>query len=114
MTNGDQRLKPYAEPVSASSLTVGEVYFMVHYCDKEMLAPVMKSLVFLGRNTAGVGDNYLYFQDLESSMALGTFPDNLEGSGDLYRCTDDQLTNIFELEKAIDELLRCNGRRKGA
>ncbi len=114
MTHAEVRRTFHAEPVSASRLTRGEVYFRVDYFDDEMLVPVMKSLVFLGRDVMGARDNDLYFQDLESFLALGTGADDDEDWGPLYRCADDQLTNIFALDKAIDEFQRCNVRRHKA
>jgi hypothetical protein len=112
MSHKDTDLKPYAEPVTASKLTPGEVYFMVTYVDNHMLLPEIQTLVFLGRDVAGDKDNCLYFQNVESYVTLGPYPNNAQGSGDLYSCTDNQLNNIFEFDNAIDEFLRCNIRRK--
>lgn len=110
MSHHNPELKPYAEPVAASALWSQETYFMVTYLDLDMLVPEIKTLVFLGRDIEGLGNGDLYFQDLESYTTLGAYP-NAKGKGDLYSCTEDQLNNIFELDKAIDELSRCSIRR---
>ncbi len=114
MPQVEEKLTLQAEPVNASRLTRGEVYFKVDYLDSDKLVPVMKSLVFLGRDVTGARDNSLCFQDLESFLALGNRDDDDEDWGSLYRCDDDQLRNIFVLDKAIDEFLRCTLRRKSA
>jgi len=46
----ERELKPYAEPVAASLLKQGEVYFSVQFADEDMLVPIMETLVFAGRN----------------------------------------------------------------
>lgn len=111
MTLRSAELKPYAEPVSASMLLPQETYFMLTYLDVDMLVPEMKTLVFLGRGIEGTGNASLSFQDIESYATLGTYPNHTQGTGDLYTCAEDQLNNIFALDKAIDELKRCALRR---
>jgi len=59
-------LKNYVEPVSASELREGEVYFAVNYVDNEMLVPIMEPLVFIGRNLESGDVSRVYFQDVES------------------------------------------------
>jgi len=44
-----REIKPYGEPVSASSLKVGDVYFSVQFVDRDTLLPNMETWVFLGR-----------------------------------------------------------------
>lgn len=104
-------LKPYAEPVVASQLEQGEIYFMLNYFDNYMLVPDLKTLVFLGRDVTGSADSLLYFQDVESYASLGPYPENALGPGSIFHCSDDQLNGIFILEKATDELRRCATRR---
>ncbi len=63
-------LKSYAEPVSATDLRVGEVYFNVQFEDDKLHIPVVEPLIFLGRNLDEGDTNFLYFQDFES-YAMG-------------------------------------------
>jgi hypothetical protein len=44
-----RELKPYGEPVSASSLKVGDVYFSVQFADRDML--------LRGRYTGALGND---------------------------------------------------------
>ncbi len=45
-------LKQYAEPVSASELREGSVYFTVQFADRDLLIPIVETLVFIGRNSS--------------------------------------------------------------
>jgi hypothetical protein len=105
------RSSRYAEPVVASQLEQGEIYFMLSYLDNHMLVPDLKTLVFLGRDVTGNADSLLYFQDTDSYITIGPFPKNSPGAGSIFHCSDDQLKGIFLLEKATDELRRCVARR---
>lgn len=105
-------LKPYAEPIVESQLRQGEIYFMLNYFDNHMLVPDMKTLIFLGKNVTGNDDSLLYFQDLNSYIGIGPYPQNTPGKGNIFQCSGDQLNSIFFLEKAMDELRRCTARRE--
>jgi hypothetical protein len=61
-----RELPPYAEPVSASVLNPGEVYFSVQFLDENLLIPTMEPFVFLGKNLSGDDEDCLYFQSFES------------------------------------------------
>lgn len=111
MSLQNTELKPYAEPVPASALSPKENYFMVTYLDVGMLVPEIKTLVFLGKDIDDTGNVRLNFQDIESYVALGAYTNRAQGMGELYTCAENQLKNIFELDKAIDELTRCALRR---
>jgi hypothetical protein len=106
-------LKPYAEPVAVPKLVQGDIYFIVTYVDNHMLVPDIKTLVFLGRDVANEGDDLLYFQDIDSYVKSGAFPNNASAGGELYTCANNQLNNIFELDNMRDELRRCAMRRSG-
>ena len=43
-----RELTTYAEPVSASALVEGRVYFSVQYVDEDLLLPNVETLVFVG------------------------------------------------------------------
>ena len=63
----ERELTPYSEPVTASLLKEGEVYFSVQFADEDMLVPIMETLVFAGRKLdPNDEENHLYFQDVES------------------------------------------------
>lgn len=120
-----RRLKPYSEPVSASALVEGKVYFMVHFFDTQLLVPRLEPLVFLGRNLSPGDVARVYFQDYgsyqrglrfehinpeEPSDPRGRPSADLE-KGTFLRQKDDQLGFIFEYERALEELMSCSLRR---
>jgi hypothetical protein len=101
----------YIEPLDVSQLQEKEVYFMVDYIDKKLFIPQIRTLVFLGRDVAGKNDTLLYFQDVESYVRLGPYPNSANGTGDIFYCTDDQLACFFTLDKAVLALQNCVNRR---
>src|SRR5690242_16534095 len=68
MRFGNPRLKAYAQPVSASELREGRVYFAVQFVDQNMLIPVMETLVFVGQFKSGP-KQYARFQTIDSYNA---------------------------------------------
>ncbi|HEX8611482.1 MAG TPA: hypothetical protein VF800_09365 [Telluria sp.] len=102
----------YAEPIGASELKQGNLYFMLNYFDEDLLIPELQTLVFLGRDVTGGGDSLLYFQDIQSYTTRGPYPNSTDGPGDIFNCTDDQLGCIFRLDKAVSALQNCVRRRE--
>lgn len=103
----------FAEPVHSSDLREGGVYFMLNYFDVEMLVPDMKTLVFIGMGLNGETSEMLYFQDYESFVEWGAFPKPIGEFGKVIRCAADNVTSIFELDKAINILQQCHKRLIG-
>ncbi len=107
-------LKPYAEPVSASKLTEGSVYFLVTYLDDRLLIPTVEPWVFIGENldVSDVG-RVVYFQDA-CSYRKGIRRDFATKDGDatFFSGPANEIPPIFEYESALDELLRCALRRR--
>lgn len=110
----ERELKPYAEPVSASDLKEGSVYFSVGFVDDEMLIPVVKTLVFIGRNLQPTDVGQLYFQDVVSYGHGLRYPggDAYEGVAEFHRITEGQSGFAFEYEAALNQLLSCSLRRR--
>jgi hypothetical protein len=113
-----QRIRPdFAEPVAASDLREGGVYFSVTYADEEMLVPIVQTMVYVGAGLDDDGENSLYFQDVESFRCGVKFDaSSSEVSAEFFVCEPTELNAIFSLAKAIDELHRCSQRheeRKG-
>jgi hypothetical protein len=110
-----RELKPHAEPVTASALITGEVYFSVQFVDREGLIPIMETLVFVGRNLDPddtVGER-LYFQDVES-YRKGIRCDSSDAENAIFYAQS-QVNHILEYDHALDELLECflrGARRK--
>lgn len=61
-----RELKPYAEPVAATDLKEGAVYFFLNFADESMLLPTMEPVVFIGRNLDTTDVGVIYFQDIDS------------------------------------------------
>jgi hypothetical protein len=107
----ERELKPYAEPVSATELREGSVYFMVTFIDNDMFVPVMETLVFIGKSAEGL----LEFQDAESfHQKTHRESATRDSMGNIFQCSEEQLNGIFDYEHALDVLLRCSLRRQSA
>jgi hypothetical protein len=103
----------YAEPVAAADLKVGSAYFAVTFVDEEMLIPVVRTFVFVGRNLEPNDAGKAYFQDIFSYRAGERYDQDSEnGSAEFLVCSE--INNIFEFERALDRLLACSLRRARA
>jgi len=108
-----QELKPYAEPVPASRLVQGSVYFSVTYVDHQMLMPTMEPLVFAGENLnpSDVG-RVVYFQDAVSYRRGIRHDSPAEDEATFFVTPEAEIKHMFEYEGALHELLRCALRRR--
>ncbi len=109
----DRELKPYAEPVTASLLKEGEVYFSVQFADEDMLIPVMETWVFAGRRLDPEDtEGHLYFQDVESYLQGIRYASATPDNATFQVATEENANHIFEYERALDELMKCSLRRR--
>ena len=110
-----REIKPYSEPVSASELLEGSLYFSLTFIDDAMLIPAMEPFIFVGRNLKTGDRERVYFQDIDSyrrgiryeSAMVGEHAVFVEGS-------ENELGHFFLFESALDVLLACALRRKAA
>jgi hypothetical protein len=108
-----RELKPYAEPVAATSLRVGGVYFSVQYVDEDMLIPLVEAWVFAGKGLDPEDtEAHFYFEDVESYLAGMRYRTATDENATFQLATENSLNHIFEYESALDELMRCSIRRK--
>ena len=106
-------LTDHAEPVSASELCEGQVYFAVNYVDGEMLIPIMETIVFIGRNLEPDDAGQVYFQDVEShreGVSYDLTPS--DGSAKFQSGSANEISHIFDYGHALEELMRCSLRRQ--
>lgn len=108
-------LKSHAEPVSASELKEGGVYFSVNFLDQDMLVPLMEPVVFIGRNLNPEDAGQLYFQDA-GSYWQGLRYESAATAEDaaFYRQSETEIKHIFEYDHALDRLMACSLRRRKA
>ena len=108
-----REIKPYAEPVSASALKVGDVYFSVQFADSNLLIPIMETWIFLGRrfDPEDVEDR-LYFQDVESYRQGIRYDSEDTGDAKFQVPTENNINHIFEYERALERLMECSLRRR--
>jgi hypothetical protein len=111
----EREIKPYAEPVSAAELKVGEVYFFLNYVD-HLITPTMETVVFIGRNLEEGDVGILYFQDVRSYRQGVSYESTTEGDSEatIHAALESQTGHIFEYEQALDGLLGCWLRRRKA
>jgi hypothetical protein len=112
----------------ATELVIGQPYFLLGYADRDFTLPLIKSLVYIGRDLdpSGPPGTRWYFQDPESYAAKGAFPrdawgigavpeadlDKIEGDevdrdvARLYTFGVDTLSGILSLEALAHALTR--------
>lgn len=98
-----RELTLHSEPIQVDELHEGSVYFLLEYVDEKNLTPVVDTLEFIGPNLEAGDSGKLYFQDLCGHP---------ERFGTLYAQSENQLNNIFDFERAVEELMRCSLRRR--
>ena len=110
-----RELPPYAEPLTADQLNVGDVYFVVTFADNEGLVPEMKAVVLAGTDLEGEGEGRLYFQDF-ASYQRGERHSSPTGKVQMEfeTCLPDDLGFVFSFERAVDVLLACSLKRRSA
>ncbi len=114
----ERELKTFATFVLAKDLKEGAVYFVTHYLDDKMLIPIMRPVVFIGKNLEPGDAGRLYFQDVESYRS-GSRRDSrdldTEALFESFPETDTgDVSAVYEYEDALDELMRCALRRRKA
>jgi hypothetical protein len=110
-----RELKPYAEPVSASDLKHGSIYFFVNYADDAMLFPTIEPMVFIGRNLEPTDDRVVYFQDIDSYQHGVRHDSTFKNENAVfYSGSENETGYVFEFEQALEELMRCSLRRRKA
>jgi hypothetical protein len=109
-----RELKSYAEPVSASDLIEGEVYFTVQFADQKLLIPIIEPIVFVGINLGEGDTDVSYFQNFESYATGVRYASGTEESMTDFRVRGPgEIKHIFTYEHALDELMKCSLRRRG-
>ena len=106
-------LKSYAQPVSASELRMGSIYFFVNFIDDEMLLPTLNPVVFVGEDLEPEDSGQVYFQDADSFLE-GTRYDNVteENPATFFMGSRDEVGHVFQYERALEVLMRCSLRRR--
>jgi hypothetical protein len=108
-----RELKSYAEPVTASLLKEGQVYFSVQFADEEMLIPIMETWVFAGRKLDPTDtEEHLYFQDVESYLQGIRYDTATPQNAAFQVALEENTSHIFEYERALEQLMKCSLRRE--
>lgn len=107
-----RELTEHSEPVSATSLKEGVVYWSIQYADEDLLIPLMETLVFVGKNLDGNEPDLLYFQDVESYRQGIRHGSSDEGKAKFHLRREKKVRYIFEFEQALNELMKCSLRRR--
>jgi hypothetical protein len=108
-----RELSPDPQPVHPSLLVEESVYFCVNYVDTDELIPTLETVVYIGREV-GQDAGKLLFQDVDSyreGVRYGT--DAAEAHGTFVARPERDLTDVFDYERAVEELMRCSLRRRG-
>lgn len=106
-------LEPFIEPVEASELREGVVYYTIDYSDSEMMIPHVMTVVYIGKNLDEDVEDTHHFQDFNSYDFGVTMDSNADDVPAMFiGQPEDNLNNIFIFEKVLDELMRCSIRRE--
>lgn len=111
----ERELPVAAYPVNLNQLVTGKAYYQITYDgdDKDMEAPLVLSMVFIGMNIDDDETDTVYFQDaLSYDFGIRLSDDPESGTFMLFRCTPDGLGAIFEFDQALDEMMKCSIRRQ--
>lgn len=107
-------LEPFIEPVEASELQEGSIYYTIDYSDSEMMIPHVMTVVYIGKNLDEDDKDIHVFQDFNSYDFGVTMDSKVDGINAMFiGQPGDNLNNIFVFEKVLDELIRCSFRREG-
>lgn len=107
-----RELKPYAEPISASDLREGKLYFFLNYEDEDLLIPFLQPVVFIGKNLNTGDVECAYFQDVSSFRRGCRYNVGDNSKSEYYFGSEKELGHVFEFDKALEALLACSIRRK--
>jgi|SRR5580765_5146267 hypothetical protein len=114
----ERELKTFATFVLARDLKEGAVYYATYYLDDKMLLPIMRPVVFIGKNLEPGDASRVYFQDAESyrsgSRRDSPDPDTYAFFESFPETETGDVSTIYEYEDALDELMRCALRRRKA
>lgn len=110
-----RELNLYAEPIKASQLERGAVYFLVSFVDEKLHIPVVETLVFGGIEEHAVQAPKFVFHSVSSN--LGGEPTSSDArkkfaESAILKCEERELAGIYDFEHALDVLLRCSLRRR--
>jgi hypothetical protein len=107
-------LKDHAEPITADTLRVDDVYFAVQFLDEDMLIPVMEPFIYLGKNLRKVGEkDRFYFQSCESYGAGIRYDSATEDEFEHFQVVlSDEMNHLFEYERALEVLISCSLKRR--
>ena len=95
-----------ADFVAPSQLKVGEVYFRVAFVDRQSRIPLLRPVMFAGRNLDGSSDGQLFFQDVESYEHGVRFGD--ASSAVFEMSVEAEGSGVFDFDEALNCLLRCS------
>jgi hypothetical protein len=90
-------------------LVVGTTYFSISYGDPDLLAPIVESLVYIGRDLQG--DGQLHFQDVASFRRGDTWQRPGPASKFVRTSTAD-MCQILDFDELLNAVLDCAARRR--
>lgn len=107
-------LPSFSQPVIAESLMQGEIYFAISFSDMTMSIPSLTPLVYLGRKLEPDEDDDLYFQDLDSYLHGARFGTPTEYPGATIVLEPPTGPQVYEYDRALDQILLCSLHRNSA
>jgi|GEM_PF-5259936 len=101
-----REVSPQGEPVSEKELTEYSIYYLVNFIDEKTIIPVMRTVVFVGKNLEPDDVNSFYFQDIDSYHG-GKGYEHADSYADFLVCSAQELKSVYDLEHALERLIYC-------
>lgn len=101
-----REISAYGEPVSEGEIKGHAIYYLVNFIDEKMVVPVMRTVVFVGKNLEPDDVNSFYFQDIDSYHE-GKGYERDDDYEDFFVCSAKELNSVYDLEHALERLMYC-------
>jgi hypothetical protein len=101
-----REISSYGEPVSENELNEYSIYYIVNFIDEKLIIPVMRTVVFVGKNLEPDDVNSFYFQDIDSYHE-GKGYEHADIYEEFFVCSAKELNSVYDLEHALERLMYC-------
>ncbi len=103
----------FGEPISEHDIKLNSIYYIVNFVDENMMIPVMKTVVFVGKNLEQDDNDSYYFQDIDSyNEGILYNPKDTDSYADFYVCSAKELNGVYDFEHALERLMHCSLRQR--
>ena len=92
----------------------GHPCYRVSYCDRDLLHPVVETLVYVGKNLSDSDtEESWYFQDPPSYAKGGSFLESESAEHQIFCFKATELSSMHDLDGLLGELAAVRARQRG-